>query len=269
MKQKEKLSIKNIEKYEEALRSMIVKYSLKKSELIDFVASYRPEEDESAFYVTSAVPIPSCIVNNIYLNNSTNTPLFEYKIQTHGTMSHDFKTFKNFIENGGLAEFSFYGAVFDLVIFQDKKEKKFDTFNITFDSIYSLFDILKQQREADLAYRSFWLQENYDLIKENINKYNNNILTCEALDEEIRAKSKINKGHKFYFETIGRQCLLEEAKEEQYSLKKNIKDQSKNILYPRAINFATMQKAIASGSKIKVVSYIRDSDGELNFYFFK
>ena len=260
MRAKAVLKEEAITDYFNSIKRMTDFSNLKDKNVMDFL----PYTEDQEFFLVTSIPIPSCKCFDIDLvtENGITSPRFYYKIFIKGSFNEDFKSF---IFDGKMDNYSFYGAVYDLVVFKERKDLNYETFQISFNSLNSLYEILQTQRKCDFNYRLKWFQSNFNLIYKTFDEYKN--LEQQKKNLVLEQKQNKLKKDKYYF-SLKKNSTYSEAEYTLNCLFKELKNMKKNIFYPKFMYYDELKLRITQ-EKVRVVSFSKTEDGAYIFYYYK
>lgn len=262
MRAKEIIDQKEIDNYEISVKKMMELSKVNNNDVVNFISYVN---DDGDFIVKTRFPIPSCrCVKVDFEENDAGDKIlyFYYRIYFKGSFEKDFE---DFLVKGKSENYSFYGPIYDLVIFKEKPERKPDYFQVSFNSISEFYEKLTIQRFCDLKFRLDWLAKNKFDIFANISKYKD----MEEQKKNFLSEIKGNKKEKtIYYRSVDQTLTPGEADIAYKHIIHDIKEFRKKLFYPKFLNYKELILSI-SQNKIKIVSYRVNEDGEYIFYYYK
>lgn len=261
MRAKEVIEQKEIERYEVSIRKMNELSRVEESGVLNFISFI---DKDGNFVVKTRYPIPSCRCVRVEIEKTEFGDIlyFFYKIYFKGSFEKDFE---GFLINGRTENYSFYGPIYDLIIFKEKPNKKEDYFQISFNSLNEFYEKLEIQRKCDLEFRLSWLKENKYNIYSSIFKYK----SLEEKKRNLLSEIKLNKkGKDIYYKSIDATISPAKADLEYKKIVREVKELRKCLFYPKSLSLKELNLGI-SQNKIKIVSYYVDTNGDYIFYYYK
>lgn len=261
MRAKEIIDQKEIERCEISIKKMIELSEVNKNSVFNFISFVN---DEGDFVIKTRYPIPSCRCSDVKMEEykGSMVPVFYYNVYFKGSFE---KEFTDFLVNGKQENYSFYGNVYDLVIFKEKPNKREDTFQVSFNSVTEFYEKLHIQRNCDLKYRISILDRERYNIYDKISKYKEMEEVKKNFLQEIKANKKEDT---IYYRSIDETVSYAKANIMYRNLSFKVKSLRKSLPYPKFINFNELSLSIAQ-NKIKVVSFTTNEKGEYIFYYYK
>lgn len=262
MRAREIITIDRVNNYYDSIIKMRDLTNIQSMNINDFSTFI---DEENNIFITTTLPIPSCRCFKVEMENRKGIiiPVFYYKIFIKGSFENDFK---KFLFDGAMNTYSIYGPVYELTVFKDKT-KNDQKFQITFNSLNALYDILQTQRICDFNFRYNWLEDNIDKVVSDITEYNKLEDTKKNLLVEIKQHMRTNNELKQYF-SVGKKMTLPQANSDLAEMRNTIKKKRKYLCYPKFVTMKEMNVTI-SQNKVRVVSFSKDDNGEYIFYYYK